>query len=98
MCHIKGASVFVFILGQVLTVAATKIFYISPDYSVKATSPRARCPSQPCATLSQYLLDNNGTLPIVSNVEYHFLPGKHHVPTNTVLRYLHNCTLAGVTP
>ena len=96
MYQIKVALVFVYILGQVLTAAATKIFYISPDYLVTATSPR--CPSQPCATLSQYLLDNNGTLPVVSNVEYQFLPGKHHVPTNTVLRNLYNCTLAGVTP
>ena len=96
MCHIKDALVLLFILGQVLTVAATKIFYISPDYSVEAISPH--CPSQPCATLSQYLLDNNGTLPVVSNVEYHFLPGEHHVPTNTALRYLYNCTLAGIVP
>ena len=35
-----------------------------------------------CATLSQCLLDN-GTLPVVSNVEYHFLPGDHHVPADT---------------
>jgi len=84
--------------GSSSHIAAREIFYISPDYSVKATSTCARCPSQPCATLSQYLLDNNGTLPVVSNVEYQFLPGKHHVPTNTVLRNLYNCTLAGVTP
>ena len=30
--------------------------------------------SCPCATLSEYLLDN-GKLPVVSNVEYHILPG-----------------------
>ena len=43
------------------------------------------CPSQPCATLSQYWSDN-GTLPVVSNVEYHFLPGEHHVPANMILQ------------
>ena len=51
-------------------------------------------PSQPCATLSQYLLDN-GTLPVVSNVEYHFLPGEHHVPANIVLQNLYNFSIIG---
>ena len=58
---------------------ATKLFYVLPDNSTTAS-----CPSQPCATLSQYWLPN-GTLPVVSNVEYHFLPGEHHVPTSMVL-------------
>ena len=54
------------------------VLHVLPDNS----STNASCPSQqPCATLSQYLLDN-GTLPVVSNVEYHFLPGEHHVPAN----------------
>ena len=35
---------------------ATEILYVLPDNSTDAVS----CPSQPCATLSQYLL-NNGT-------------------------------------
>ena len=58
-------------------------------------STNTSCPFQPCATLSQYLLDNNGSLPVVSNVEYHFLPGEHHVPTNMTLQYLHNFTITG---
>jgi len=49
-------------------------FFVLPDDSTNVS-----CPSQPCATLSQYLLDNNGTLPVVSNVEYHFL---QHVIAN----------------
>ena len=53
------------------------------------------CPSQPCATLSQYLLDNNGTLPVVSNVEYHFLPGEHLVMSKMVLRRMSNVALSG---
>ena len=52
-----------------------QVFYVLPDNSTNAS-----CSLQPCATLSQYLLDNNGSLPVVSNVEYHFLPGEHHVP------------------
>ena len=69
---------------------ATEILYILPDNSTDTVS----CPSQPCATLSQYLLDN-GTLPVVSNVEYHFLPGEYHVPANMTLQDLHNFSIIG---
>ena len=67
-----------------------QVFYVSPDNSTNTS-----CSFQPCATLSQYLLDNNGSLPVVSNVEYHFLPGEHHLPTNMTLQYLHNFTITG---
>ena len=67
----------------------TEILYVLPDNLTDVTS----CPSQPCATLS-HLLDN-GTLPVVSNVEYHFLPGEHHVPANMVLQNLHNFSIIG---
>ena len=69
---------------------ATKILYVLPD-----NSTNANCPSQPCATFSQYLLDNV-TLSAVSNVEYHFLPGEHHIPANTVLEDLHNFSIIGI--
>ena len=59
---------------------ATEILYVLPDNSTNVS-----CPSQHCATLSQYLLDS-GTLPVVSNVEYHFLLGEHRVPANTILQ------------
>ena len=62
------------------TTASVEIFNILPDDSTTGS-----CPSQPCATLSQYLLDNNGTLPVVSDVEYHFLPGEHYLYTNVIL-------------
>ena len=62
-----------------------EVFYVSPDNSTNVS-----CAFQPCATLSQYLLDNNGSLPVVSNVEYHFLPGEHHIPPNMVLQNLNN--------
>ena len=87
----------VLVLSFVLTTAeiyistATEILYVLPDNSTSAVS----CPSQPCATLSQYVLDN-GTLPVVSNVEYHFLPGEHHVPANMILRNLHNSSITGI--
>ena len=69
---------------------ATELLYVSPDNSINFVS----CPSQPCATLSQYMLDN-GTLPVVSNVEYHFLPGEHHVPANMILQSLQNVSMIG---
>ena len=65
--------------------AAIEILYVLPDNSTSAVS----CPSHPCATLSKYVLDN-GTLPVVSNVKYYFLPGEHHVPANLILQNLHN--------
>ena len=73
-----------------LCIVSTEILYVVPDNSTDAVS----CPSKPCATLSQYLLDN-GTLPVVSNVEYHFLPGEHHVPTNMTIQNLQNFSIIG---
>ena len=80
---------FILTTVQVWITTATKILYVSPD-----NSTNVNCPSQPCATLSQYLLDN-GTLPVVSNVEYHFLPGEHHVPANMILQNLYNFSIIG---
>ena len=71
-------------------VTTTKMFYVIPDDPTNVS-----CPSQPCATLSQYLLDNNGTLPVVSNAEYHFLPGEHQPPINFVLYGLNNLYYLG---
>ena len=81
----KYHPIFLFVATQIWLSTATEILHVLPDHSTNAVS----CPSQPCATLSQYVLDN-GTLPVVSNVEYHFLPGEHHVPANTILQNLYN--------
>ena len=75
---------------QISISTASKILYVLPDNSTDV----GNCPSQPCATLSQYLLDND-TLPVLSNVEYHFLPGEHHVPANMTIRNLHNFSIIG---
>ena len=85
----KCVIVFSFILTtvEICLSAATEIFYVLPDNSTNDS-----CPSQPCATLSHYWL-HNSTLPVVSNVEYHFLPGEHHVPANMMLQNLHNFTV-----
>ena len=68
---------------------ATRIIYVLPDNLINTS-----CPVQPCATLSEYLLDN-GTLPVVSNVQYYFLPGEHHVPANMLLQDLCNFSIIG---
>ena len=68
---------------------STKILYVLPDNLANAS-----CPMQPCGTLNQYMLEN-GTLPIVSDVEYHLLPGEHHVPTKIILEHLDNFALIG---
>ena len=82
---------FILTTVKIYTSTATEILYVLPDNSTNAVS----CPSQPCATLNQYVLDN-GTLPVVSNVEYHFLPGEHHVPANMKLQNLHNFSIYGM--
>ena len=69
---------------------ANKILQVTPDNSANTS-----CSSQPCATLSQLILDN-GTLPDVKNVEYHFLPGEHQVPANIVLKNLYNFSIIGI--
>ena len=84
-------KLFILLAIKILISTATEILYVLPDNSTSVVS----CPSQPCATLSQYVLDN-GTLPVVSNVEYHFLPGEHRVPANMVLKNLHNFSMIGI--
>ena len=88
----KCIVVFSFILTtvEICISTASEMYYVLSDDSTNAS-----CPSQPCATLSQYWL-HNGTLPVVSNVEYHFLPGEHHVPANMVLENLHNFSMIGI--
>ena len=83
-------KIFILLAIKICISTATKILYVLPDHLTNAVS----CPSQPCATLSQYVLDN-GTLPVVSNVEYHFLPEEHHVPANMTLQSLHNFSMIG---
>ena len=84
--------IFIFVATQILISTAAEILYVLPDNLTNTVS----CPSQPCATLSQYVQDN-GTLPVESNVEYHFLPGEHHVPANLVLQNLYNFSIIGKT-
>ena len=85
---IAVCSLIITTLGICISIVA-EVLYVLPDNSTNVS-----CPSQPCATLSQYCL-HNGTLPVVSNVEYHFLPGEHHVPANMILQNLYNFSVIG---
>ena len=76
--------------NEVQESTANKILYVWPDNSANTS-----CSSQPCPTLSQLMLDD-GTLPDVTNVEYHFLPGEHQVPVNIILNNLHNVSIIGI--
>jgi len=77
--------VFLSVAVHVWLSSATQVFYVLPDND----STIARCPSKPCATLSQYLLEND-TLPAVSDVEYRLLPGEHHLYSIMILSNLKN--------
>ena len=91
MGKIQFLMVFICLLGnEICKSAANKIFYVLPN-DLSNTS----CTYQPCTTLGQYLSED-GTLPDVVNVEYHFLPGEHQIPTNVVLKNLHNFSIAGI--
>ena len=89
MSLVKVCTVVAVLTGILTT--ATEIFYVLPD-----NSPNISCPSQQCATFSQYFLDND-TLPVVSNVEYHLLPGEHYLISTEVilLDCLQNFSLIG---
>ena len=65
-------------------------YYVLPD-----NVSDVNCSSQTCATLDQYLL-GNGSLPVLSDVEYHFLPGDHHVTNAMVLWKANYFSLIGV--
>ena len=71
-------------------VTANKIFYIIPE-----NSTIANCPSQPCVTLSQYLLNNSITT-VVSDINIYFLPGNHHVIVDMEMWNVSNISLIGI--
>ena len=79
------------IVHVISTCTATKILYVLPD-----NVSDVNCPSQSCATLGQYLLDN-GSLPVLSDVEYHFLPGEHHVVNFIHVYGVFNFSLIGTS-
>jgi len=68
---------------------------------MKATTPathfvaaeRHHCPSQPCTTLDDLLLNNN--LSNISNVEFNLLPGVYNVTSNIVLQHVYNVSFVG---
>ena len=77
--NVIEVCIFTAVLIRIST--ASDIFYVLPN-----NSRNISCHPHQCATLNQYLLDNNGTLPVTSNVEYHLLPGEHYLnATNSIV-------------
>ena len=65
----------------------TGIFYVLPD-----NSSNTSCPSQPCATLNQYL---SSTSPGMSNITFIFLSGEHDLLSNITMQHVYNVTMVG---
>ena len=73
------------------TCTATQMFYVLP-----VNTNYTNCPSQPCATLSHYL-KNKTVLSSISDVEFHFLPGEHHVTSSLKMQNVANFSLVGLS-
>ena len=79
----------VYLLLNIQLVSGAEVYYVLPDDASSTT-----CPSQPCATLSEYLQDNS-TLSFVSDVEYQLLPGEHRVTRNIDIHHVSSFKLSG---
>ena len=75
---------------NIYTCTTTGLFHVFPDPN------NVSCPSQPCATISDYILNMSGIISI-SNVKFLFLSGKHNLATNITMQYAHNVTMTGVS-
>ena len=89
VCIINMICWYLYIVHVISTCTAAKTLFILPD-----NVSDVNCPSQPCAPLSQYLLDN-GSLPVLSNVIYHFLPGQHSIHGGINLMKVHSFSFIG---
>ena len=80
-------KIFIILAIKIWISTATEILYVLPDNSTSVVS----CPSLPCATLSQYVLDN-GTLPVVSNVDNFSMIGTVSKPSPLAVLVLVDCS------
>ena len=87
-------NVHIFVVTLIGVSVANKVLYVLPDNN----SLNISCQPHQCATISEYFLDNN-KLPVVSNVEYRFLPGDHYLTTTAivVLEKFQNLSLFGIS-
>ena len=63
-------------------------------YIVSECSDVIFCPSQPCTTLDDLLLNNS--LSNISNVEFKLLSGVYNVTSNILIQHVHNVSFIGV--
>ena len=68
----------------------SSIFYVLPDNSTSSS-----CPFQPCAKLSEYLNDDFDLMFVLSDLEFHFLPGEYQV-TEIFIEYVYNFSFHGI--
>ena len=78
------------VISHIWLTTATDTLYIIPE-----NSTATNCPSQPCATLSGYVL-NSSLISFVSNFDIYFLPGKHHLITDMEFWNVSNVSLIGI--
>ena len=69
----------------------TGLLYVLPDNSTNASTS---CPSQPCATLSQYIMTMSRMS--TSNIKFLFLSGTHSLTSNITMQHVHNVTMVWV--
>ena len=76
------------VITKIYQSTSTESFYVLPDNSTNAS-----CPSHPCATLSQYILNTSG----MSNISFLFLSGKHSLFSTITFKQVYNVTMIGVS-
>ena len=82
-------------LLNLLAITQLWINVVSLDINVVPDHPNTiNCPSQPCTTLDDLLLNNS--LSDISNVEFKLLPGVYDVTSNIVIQRVHNVSFVGV--
>ena len=64
-----------------------ELFYVLPDNPTNVS-----CASEPCATLSQYLMNDISKM---SNVKFLFLPGELNLASDIIIQDVCNVTMVG---
>ena len=67
----------------------TELLYVLPDNPTNVS-----CPSEPCATLSQYLMNNISGM---SNVKFLILSGEHNFDSDIIMQDVSNVTMVGIS-
>ena len=66
----------------------TEMLYVLPHNPTNIS-----CPSEPCTTLSQHLMNNISGM---SNVKFLFLSGEHNFDSDIIMQDVSNVTMVGI--